>query len=68
MHILTAAVVCGLLQVKLARSHKVTNSGIRSLVTSLPLLEELTVVRCRGVGQACLTELRRQYPELCICS
>ena len=44
------------LQVKLGRSHKVTKTGIKALCDQV-VLQELEVVRCRGVAQSYLTSL-----------
>lgn len=33
-------------QVRFARSHKMTQVGLERLVTALPVLQEITVVRC----------------------
>ncbi len=48
--------MCACLQVRFARSHKITRHGLQQLCEQLSL-EALEVVRCRGVAQSLLTGL-----------
>jgi len=53
-------------QLKLARSHKITGAALQQLVQALPDLDQLRVVRCRGVNQASLRRLTAALPNLVV--
>jgi hypothetical protein len=53
------------MQLTLPRSHKVTAAGLQQLLAA-GHLQQLTVIRCRGVSQDSLRQLKRQYPSVSI--
>jgi hypothetical protein len=53
------------MQLTLCCSHKVTGDGLAQQLQA-GHVQQLALVRCKGVGQARLRQLRQQFPDVTI--